>query len=687
MTTRPRILIVDDVPDNVYVLGRILSVEYDIQFAISGREALALVAQRCPSLILLDVMMPEMDGIQVLRYLRDQEHSRDIPVILVSADASEQTQLDGLDVGAEDYLIKPIATSVLLARVRNLLTRKNAENRLRLASQVFQHSGEAIMVTDSENRIVEVNPAFTRLTGYSLEEVMGRDPKLLSSGRTSLDEYRAMWADILRNGVWQGEIWDRRKDGKVYPKLLTISLVRSQEGVAENYIAMFTDISERKAAEARIAHLAHHDSLTGLANRMMLKFTLEHVLIKPFRRCNSLALLFVDLDHFKQINDSLGHPVGDQLLQEVAKRLTTGVREGDMVARLGGDEFVILLYDADAQLAGRISTNLLHKIGQTYEIGNHRLHISGSIGICLCPEDGDSYEELMKHADLALYDAKDKGRNNFSFFRRELNQASQMRRKIESHLYLAFEQKQLSLHYQPQFSVDGGEIVVVEALLRWHDPELGWVSPDKFIPIAEETGLILRIGQWVLEEACRQLRAWKDAGWTDLRVAVNLSPYQFRQEGLSQQVADTLAQYGLSGTDLELELTESAAMKNPEVAIKILQTLCNQGVSLAVDDFGTGYSSLSYLKLLPIHCLKLDKSFVCNIEEDINDAAICSAIIAMAHALGLQVVAEGVETEAQRQYLEGLGCDLMQGYLLGRPVAADALFAAVADQAVAGLRY
>jgi len=676
MTGKTRILVVDDAPENVFVLGRSLGVLYDVQFATSGVEALALVAQHRPGLILLDVMMPEMSGLEVLRRLREQEVTQDIPIILVSADASEQTQIDGLDIGADDYLTKPVTTSVLLARVRNLLARKQAENQLRLTSQVFHYSGEAIMITDRCNRIIEVNPAFTRLTGYAPEEVIGRDPKLLSSGRTSVDDYQEMWKAIKEEGLWQGEIWDRNKSGGVYPKLLTISVVRSQQGKIENYIAIFTDISERKEAEARIEHLAHHDPLTGLPNRLLFELTLENMLNHRQRHGGGLAVVLLDLDRFKEINDSLGHPVGDALLQEAAARLEGDGQDGYLVARLGGDEFAILLDDTDAKQVGRLASRLIERLGVAYELSGHLLRVSASMGICLCPDDGKTYEELMKHADLALYDAKAKGRNNFQFFRQELNQASRERRRIESRLYLACERQLLQLHYQPQYDAAGQRIVGVEALVRWPDEELGWVPPDRFIAIAEDNGLILQLGEWILDQACRQLRQWLDRGIGPLTMAVNLSQHQLRQIGLLTQVRDTLQRYALPGQYLELELTESAAMKEPQETIRILNELRQLGVSLAVDDFGTGYSSLSYLKLLPIQRLKLDKSFVHDIETDANDAAICSATLAMGHAMGLEVVAEGVETEAQREFLQKLGCDILQGYLFGRPVPAENLFTA-----------
>ncbi len=674
----PLLLLVDDMPANLHVLVAALKTEYRIKTATSGKAALELAAREDrPEIILLDVMMPEMSGIEVLRHLRAKEETRDIPVIFVSADTSEQSQLEGLDLGADDYLTKPVVTTVLRARVRNILQRKRAETQLRLASHVFEHSGEAIMITDRENRIVEVNPAFTRLTGYTLEEVRGQNPRLLSSGRTTMEEYRAMWAALDEKGVWQGEMWDRHKNGGVYPKLLTISVVRNPHGEVDFYIASFNDISEQKAAEERIRHAAHHDALTGLPNRLHLSIVLEQALAVAQRDGEEVALMFIDLDRFKTINDTLGHPVGDALLVEVAGRLRECVRESDLVARLGGDEFVVTLAGKDVtRTSAHLAEKIQLRLSDPYEVEGHVLHTSPSIGISLFPHDGKSLDELMKNADTAMYHAKSLGRNNFQFFDTGMNQAAADRLLLENSLHTALDQEQFVLHYQPQIDPQTGATIGVEALVRWNHPERGMVPPDRFIPIAEETGLIVPLGDWVLDTACRQLRRWHDAGRAGLRMAVNLSLNQLRRPRLVEEVADVLHRHGLAGKDLELEITESVAMQNPEATIRLLEGLRNLGVELAIDDFGTGHSSLSYLKLLPIQRLKLDRGFVKDIESDPDEAAICSATSALAHALELEVVAEGVETETQRDYLQRLGCNVMQGYLFSRPLPAEALFTA-----------
>jgi diguanylate cyclase (GGDEF)-like protein/PAS domain S-box-containing protein len=675
---KPLLLLVDDMPANLHVLAAALKSDYRLKTATSGPAALDLV-QRAdpPELILLDVMMPGMSGIEVLRRLRAGQATRDIPVIFVTADTSEQSQLDSLDLGADDYLTKPVVGAILRARVRNLLAKKRTERQLRLAAHVFEYSGEAILVTDRDNTIVEVNPAFTRLTGYGIDEVRGQNPRLLSSGRNTPEDYRAMWQAVREQGFWQGEMWDRHKGGEIYPKLMTITTVKNLRGEIDYYIASFSDIREQKAAEERIRHLAHHDALTGLPNRMHLSIALEQALADAHRANTKVAVMFVDMDRFKVINDTLGHQAGDALLVEVARRLKDCVRESDIVARLGGDEFVVVLAGmTEAGAATSIAGKILSALGLPYEVAGHTLHSSPSIGISVYPLDGTDIATLMKNADTAMYHAKEQGRNNAQYFTAAMNAAAATRLEIEHELRGALDDGQFELHYQPQVHALSGDICSVEALIRWQHPRLGLVSPIDFIPVAEETGLIEPIGAWVLDEACRQLAAWRAAGIDGLGMAVNLSARQLRSPGLVDMVRTALTRHALREDDLELEITESVAMTNPELAIDQLHALRTLGVRLAIDDFGTGYSSLAYLKNLPIQVLKLDRSFVNGIESGGNDAVICAATIALAHSLGLKVVAEGVETPAQQDFLAHTHhCDFLQGYLFGKPLRASELTA------------
>lgn len=565
---------------------------------------------------------------------------------------------------------------VLYCTYRDITERKFAERATHLYANIFRHSGEAIMVTDRENRIVAVNPSFTRLTGYDLEDIRGQDPRVLSSGRTPRDTYRAMWNGLEENGFWQGELWDRRKNGTAYPKWAALSVIRGADGQVQNYIASFTDISQRKADEQRIDYLAHHDALTGLINRYSLESSLDQILHGARRSREQVAVMFIDMDRFKSINDTLGHHMGDRMLVEIGHRLRGSVRESDVVARLGGDEFVVVLTAMTASLsAAGVAAKVIQTLGEPYLIEGITLHSSPSIGISLYPADGEDSETLMKAADTAMYHAKERGRNNFQFFTASLNAATSERLDLERELRAALRARHLELHYQPKVRGDDGSLHGVEALVRWRHPQRGMIPPLKFIPVAEESGLIEPLGEWVLDEACRQLAAWRGAGIRDITMAINLSTRQLHSPNLATMVGEMLRRHGLAGASIELEITESAAMTNPDHAISQLHALRKLGVELAIDDFGTGYSSLAYLKLLPIQTLKLDRTFVRDIETDENDAAISAATLALAHSLGLKVVAEGVETAGQMEFLQRHRCDYLQGYLFDQPQPPEVLLA------------
>jgi diguanylate cyclase (GGDEF)-like protein/PAS domain S-box-containing protein len=557
---------------------------------------------------------------------------------------------------------------------RDISDRRITETRLRLLAGVFEHSAEAIMVSDRDNRILEVNKAFCRLTGYSAEEVRGKDPRLLSSGRSAPEEYRAMWQSITSSGHWQGEIWDRRKDGSVYPKWLSISTMRAADGDIEHYIGSFVDISERKAAEEKISHLAHFDTLTDLPNRSNLQGRLDQVLASARRdgHRHPVAVMFLDLDRFKNVNDTLGHHVGDALLLEVSKRLTASVRESDVVARLGGDEFVVVLTGADAVAAERVAAKVLKALSQPCQIDGHGLHTTSSIGIAVFPGDGETVEILMRNADAAMYHAKSAGRNNVQFFTASMNEAARDRRQLEEDLHLALQQGQFVLHYQPQ--IDALQRVFgTEVLLRWQHPEHGLVAPARFIPLAEDTGLIVPIGHWVLETACAQITAWAtDARTRELQVAVNVSARQFRQADFVDQLRELLERSGAEPTRLKLELTESLVLDNVADTIAKMHAIKLLGVSFSMDDFGTGYSSLSYLTRLPLDQLKIDRAFVRRLPDNQSDAVIAQTIVTMGRSLGLKVIAEGVENEAQRQFLANHGCHGYQGFLFSRPLPVEA---------------
>ncbi len=541
--------------------------------------------------------------------------------------------------------------------------------------RAYEQSLEPIMITDRDNRIVSVNPAFCRLSGYTPADLVGENPRMLASGRASPEFYAGMWQALNDKDFWEGEIWDQRQDGISYPRWLKIAVVRNPDGSVANYVANFSDINASKEVADRLAYLAYHDPLTNLPNRLAFESQLAQSLRICARENEQLALMLIDLDNFKNINDTLGHPIGDKLLQNVAVRLGEAVRSSDLVARLGGDEFVVVLADIDSPLsAARVASKIQQQLADSYRIDDQALYATPSIGISLYPVDGTDPSTLLSNADRAMYHAKGAGRNNYQFYSPRMNEAAGERLRMENELRRAIASIapascEFSIHFQPQIETASGRTVGLEALLRWHNPTFGQVPPSRFIAIAEETGLIQPLGDWVVWETCRLISLMKEEhGIANIRVAINISAQQLRHENLLQMVRGALACYELSPHDIELEVTESTAMHSPETTLSILDQLSAMGIKLAIDDFGTGYSSLAYLKHMPIQRLKLDRSFVLDIESDANDAAICSATIALGHSLGLELVAEGVETPAQRDFLADLGCDVLQGYLYSKPM-------------------
>jgi diguanylate cyclase (GGDEF)-like protein/PAS domain S-box-containing protein len=566
-----------------------------------------------------------------------------------------------------------LAKAVVLCRNNDANT-SGLLNQRDMLEEVFASSYSGVMITDAQARIVEVNPAFTRITGYLPEEVHGRNPQILASGQHDHSFYREMWADITDNGHWEGEVWNRRKNGEMYPNWLSINQVRDKAGVLQYYVGTFSDISKRKQADAQIHQLAFYDPLTELPNRRLLIERLQQAFAQGARSGQHGAVLFLDLDNFKTINDTKGHDAGDQLLTEVAKRLNVCVRDGDTVARLGGDEFVVVLdalspvADEAAAQADMVAEKIRAALSQPYQLTSHIQHTTPSIGVVLFRGHQQGLDDVLKHADTAMYQAKTAGRNTIRFYDPLMQAAIEARAELEEELRHALERKQLCLYYQIQMD-SLNRPLGAEALLRWQHPQRGFIAPAKCIPLAEEAGLIVPIGLWVLQTACAQLKAWQGDELTrDLTLAVNVSAKQFRRPDFVTQVQRVLTETGARPALLKLELTESIVLKNVEDTIAKMRELKLLGVRFALDDFGTGYSSLQYLKLLPLDQIKIDRSFVRDIANDPNDAAIVQTIIAMGEMLGLDVIAEGVETGEQREFLDLRGCHAFQGYLFGRPV-------------------
>ena len=564
--------------------------------------------------------------------------------------------------------------STIQLTIRDITRRRTAESSMRLANQAFENSLEGIAITDANADILTVNSAFTTITGYERDEVVGRNPRLLSSGRQSREFYDEMWRSIDTMGKWQGEIWNIRKNGDIYPQWLNISRVTDDHGNVTNYVGVFSDISERKSAEERILHQVYYDQLTDLPNRVLFTDRLNQVLGLARRHSSHhFAVMFLDLDRFKLINDSMGHDAGDQLLQQTAHRLRASVRESDTVARMGGDEFTIVLSEiADSKDAANVAQKILDAFRPAFVLNGEEVFVSVSIGISVYPEDGNNIEILLKNADMAMYRAKGAGGSWYELYDEGLGTAASQRLAMETALHKALEHDEMVLHYQPQFDCDSGKLIGFEALLRWQHPERGLIGPDAFLSIAEETGLIVPIGEWVLRTACQQAQNWRLEFPGHRLMAVNLSGRQFQSPDLSAQIADALHQSGLPHFCLELEITETVVMQNLDTSISIMHQLAELGVQFSVDDFGTGHSSLAYLKKLPIHALKIDRTFVHDLATDPDDAAIVAAIVAMANKLGLRVVAEGIEEKGQLALLKQYKGIVGQGYLLGRPIAAEA---------------
>lgn len=560
-------------------------------------------------------------------------------------------------------------TAWVLATVT--IERRRTVAEMRQAARVFESTQEALLITDLNGDILSVNPAFTEITGYEPLEVAGRNRDILQSGRHSSDFYDEQRRQLEVSGRWQGEVWSRRKNGEIYPEWQTISTVTDSDGKPFNYVTVFSDISLLKVSQERLEYLAHHDVLTGLPNRLLFRDRLEHAIRRADRAGSKLAVLFLDLDRFKHVNDSLGHTVGDALLREVATRLRKLLRRDDTLARLGGDEFTVLLEGLrQGKDAALLADKLIQALGEPFQIQNYELLVGASIGISIYPQDAQSVESLLRNADTAMYRAKDNGRNTHRFYSKDMTTTALERVVLEAQLRHAIEQQELQLFYQPEVDLLTGDLVGLEALVRWRHPGKGFIEPSRFIQLAEETGLIVPLGEWVLRAACLQGKAWLDADMDFGTIAVNVSASQVLRGTLAESIQRILGETGFPASRLEIEINESFIMRQPNQSIGHFMAIRELGVQLAIDDFGTGHSSLAYLKQLPIDKLKIDRSFVQDLPGDLNDAVIAKAVIALGHSLQFRVIAEGVETPGQRDFLRTEGCDEAQGYLYSHPLEA-----------------
>lgn len=682
----PKILVVDDRMENIRSMARVLEeIDMDVHYALSGIEALGLLLRHQFALILLDVMMPEMDGFETAELIRGHQSSQHTPIIFVTAaDQDEAFEFKGYQVGAVDYLFKPVQPHILLTKVRFFLElarhKSLLEQSLLELRQVQNHkelllksTAEGIVSLDLAGRISFANPAAKQLLGYRGDALLGVDFAEILKGDGApfpFGQSELHHAGLARLSIQDDQQWFHRCDGSRFPAAFTASPIGDQGPVYSGMVLVFQDISERKHAEQKLAYLAQYDPLTGLANRSLFLKLLSQTVSRSDRHRHSLALLFLDLDRFKQVNDTLGHEAGDQLLKLAAQRLQSRTRDGDTISRLGGDEFTVILEEiSESRAAAIVAQKLIDALSEPFIIKGHEVFVGTSIGIAVYPGSADNPEALLKCADLAMYQAKAQGRNNFQFFTSQMQYRVTQALELENRLRHALDRQELFLHYQPQVDIASGRIIGLEALLRWRPEGREVVLPGQFIAIAEETGLIVPIGEWVLRNACTQIQRWHASGLLapTVSVSVNLSVRQLENKSLLSTLNSILAETGLKPSQLELEITESAVMKDPEGAVNVLRSINRQGIQVSLDDFGTGYSSLSYLKLLPLDVLKIDRSFVKDIGGDPSHEAILEAIITLSKNLNLRVVAEGVETAAQLQFLRKLQCHSIQGYFISKP--------------------
>ncbi|TAK63167.1 EAL domain-containing protein [Methylobacter sp.] len=669
------LLIEDHKPDAVLLRELLMEDTWGSFYLVHAErleEGVALLKQEHFDLVLLDLSLPDAFGHDTFGRLHQQ--APNLPIIVLTGIDDEDLAIKLAQAGAQDYLVKNDLNNGILHRsIHYAIERKRAEEKLRLAATVFESTLEGILITDAKTNIISVNQALCSITGYCVEEFIESTPNLIKSERHSHVFFRQLWDILNKTGQWRGEIWNRRKNGETFPAWVNISAVPSSAtSNISHYVAVFTEITELKLSEERLNYLAHHDPLTGLPNRLLFHDRLEQAVLQAQRSKHMIAVMFLDLDRFKAINDTLGHVIGDELLVAVAERLKHCARETDTIARLGGDEFAVIItriiHEEDVE---QVAQKIIQTLSSVYSVGGYEVFITASIGINLYPGIDNDRGKLLENADVAMYHAKQFGRNNYKFYSTDMNAVAFERLMLETNLRRALERQEFRLYYQPQIDMQSGIVNGVEALIRWQHPELGLVSPLEFIPLLEETGLILPVGEWVIRTACKQIREWLDAGFPSLIMAVNLSGRQFRQPNLIEMIEQALHEFNIPPAQLELELTESVMMDNLEETAETLKKLKLLGLKIAIDDFGTGVSSLGYLKHFPVDTLKISHDFVLNLPADSADASIASAVISLARNMQLSSVAEGVENQRQMDFLRSQDCERMQGFLFSRPIPAE----------------
>ena len=676
--SRFKILIIDDTPANLQLLGQVLKKDYIIQVATSGRKGLDLAASASPDLILLDIMMPEMDGFEVCQRLKKDEKLAHIPIFFITALNDIETEVKCLSIGAVDFINKPINIELACLRINNFMERQRLRHevfikeQLKLAANVFNYSHDGILFSDAENNIIKTNAAFTKITGYLANEVLGKNPRLLQSGKQNKLFYETMWKKLLKYEHWDGELCNKHKNGQLFIIHTSILIIKDAAGNVKNFLAIFSDITLRKTHEDSLKKIAYFDALTGLPNRTLLTDRMGQGIQQTLRHDNTMAFCYLDLDGFKPVNDLYGHAVGDSLLQQVSERIVHCLRKIDTLSRVGGDEFVILLLDQKSE-DEYIATikRILQVIEQPFIVEGHSINISVSIGITLFPQNNSDPDTLLRHADQAMYNAKLQGKNQYILFDEQQSRESSKESQLLSEIKQALINNEFVLHYQPKVNLRTRKVIGVEALIRWQHPNRGLLFPAEFLPVIENTHWMIKISDWVIATALKQLSEWHQVDMKII-VSVNVAPCDLVKGDFVEQLRRHLANYpDIKPEYLDLEILETTALNDIDNVCDIMKSCIELGVGFSIDDFGTGYSSLTYLKKLPAKTLKIDQTFIRDMLDDEEDLAIVIGTLGLAKTFHREVVAEGVETLEHGKKLLELGCDLAQGYGIARPMLAN----------------